>query len=119
LIAASEQPDPFITSAEVLQEILHRRVSRRWAIGRQVLDGFAELMEGRIEAVQGLDVRFASNSATHYSGLASRDLLHAAVMQRLGVTQIISSDRGFDAIDGVTRLDPLTVDTWLAALLEG
>ena len=30
---------------------------------------------------------------------------HLAVMDRIGLTHIISADRGFDAVPGITRLD--------------
>lgn len=39
-------------------------------------------------------------------GVTARDVLHVAVMQSHGLTQIISTDRHFDQIPGVERLDP-------------
>ena len=41
-----------------------------------------------------------------------RGLLHAAVMQRVGATQIVSVDANFDRLPDITRLDPLRVDEW-------
>ena len=41
--------------------------------------------------------------------LAARYVIHAAVMQRHGLTRIISTDQHFDHIEGLTRLDPLTL----------
>lgn len=35
-----------------------------------------------------------------------RNIIHAAVMQHNGVSRIISTDKHFDQIDGVSRLDP-------------
>lgn len=34
------------------------------------------------------------------------EALHSAVMQRHGITKIISADRHFDDIPGITRFDP-------------
>ena len=40
------------------------------------------------------------------SPFSSRDLLHGAVARRHGLSHIISTDRGFDRIPGVVRVDP-------------
>ncbi|MGH7545832.1 MAG: type II toxin-antitoxin system VapC family toxin, partial [Gemmatimonadota bacterium] len=36
--------------------------------------------------------------------ISARDALHLAVMERRGVSRILSFDSGFDAFPGVTRL---------------
>jgi hypothetical protein len=38
--------------------------------------------------------------------------LHAAIMHRLGVGVIISSDAGFDGLPAVERLDPADMSRW-------
>jgi predicted nucleic acid-binding protein len=38
--------------------------------------------------------------------MAPRDWLHLAVMLNNGITEIISVDRHFDDIEGITRIDP-------------
>ncbi len=112
-----ERPEAFITSAEVLQEILHRYLGqRRRAYGQEVLGAFADLLAGRIEAVFAEDVLDAARLADSAPGAQARDLLHASVMRRLGVTRIISTDRGFDGIEGITRLDPANLDAWESSL---
>jgi predicted nucleic acid-binding protein len=118
LAAVAERPHVFVTSAEVLQELLHRRVGSRgrWAVGERVLQAFHDLMRDRIEPVTTADVVLASRLAGGAPGADARDLLHAAVMHRLGVTRIISTDRGFDAIEGVTRLELERIQEWLPAL---
>lgn len=40
------------------------------------------------------------------AGIRARDLLHVAVMQENGLSQIISTDIHFDRIPGITRLSP-------------
>ena len=39
----------------------------------------------------------------------ARDVIHVAVMQNNGLTEIISTDAHFDLIEGITRLDPKTL----------
>jgi len=37
------------------------------------------------------------------TGLAARDALHVAVMQHHGIAEILTFDRGFDAVPGIRR----------------
>lgn len=109
----AERPSAFITDAEVLQELLHRYTSlNAWSQGRAVFDRFAALMQGRIEPMYAADVVQAAVLANQYPNLSSRDLIHVAVMERLGCTAIVTADRGFDRVAGVERLDPADVEEW-------
>jgi uncharacterized protein len=114
---ASGSPAAFVTDAEVLQELLHRyRAVNRWAEGRQVFLTFARILQGSIEPIHAEDVQRAASMADAYGMLSSRDLLHLAVMERLGVTRIISADRGFDRVAHIERLDPADFDSWRDSL---
>ena len=85
LRSVAEDPRPFLTDSEVLQELLHRYLALgRWELGRKVLRAFAEAMHGRIEPVHAEDVLAASGLADRHPGVSARDLVHAAVMQPLG-----------------------------------
>ena len=107
----------FVTDAEVLQEIAHRYVAlRRWASGRVVFDGFATLMAGQTAAMLRRDVLSAAATIDTSPRLSARDLVHLAVMRRLGVTRIISADRGFDRVPEVERLDPARLEEWRASV---
>jgi predicted nucleic acid-binding protein len=110
----AEYASSFVTDAEVLQELLHRYTAiRAWdAIGRDSFQSFVEVMQGRIEPVYALDVGRAASLVEAYATMEARDLLHLAVMQRLGVTRIVSADRGFDQVADIQRLDPADVDSW-------
>ncbi len=113
LLLVAEQPYAFVTDAEVLQELLHRYLALRiWPQGREVFRRFSELMQERVEAVQAADVERAAGLADTYPELGGRDLLHAAVMQRLGVRRIISADAGFDRLAEVERLEPAQLERW-------
>lgn len=110
-------PDSLLTDAEVFQEIMHRyRSVRRWSLGREAFNEFAELMHGRIEPVYAEDVVHAAVLADDHPNISSRDLVHAAVALRLGVSYIISTDADFDRLPVVTRLAPERIDDWAGVL---
>ena len=102
-IASGER---LVTSAEVLQEILHRYV----AIGRRdaIQPAFDALL-GVVDEVLGIerrDVERARELVLGSIGLSARDALHAAVMEREAIARILSFDAGFDDLPGITRLGP-------------
>ncbi len=110
---AAEEPQPLVTNSEVLQEMMHRYLaSRRWELGREVLRAFVEAMSGRIEPVHAEDVLSASELADRHPGVSAHDLVHTAVMQRLGTNRIISADTDFDRLEGINRLDPARIGEW-------
>ena len=118
LMMAAEHPLSFVTNAEVLQELVHRYLAiRLWALGREVVNSFAEVMHDRIEPVYAEDVIAASGLADRYEGTSARDFVHAAVMNRIGSDRIISSDTDFDRLPGITRLDPSRVADWEQSVL--
>ena len=76
LMMAAEHPQSFVTDAEVLQELVHRYVaSGRWALGREVLHGFAEVMHDRIEPVYAADIHAAARLADRHPGISAREPL--------------------------------------------
>ncbi len=93
-----------VTSSEIFQEILHRYISieRREKIGAAF-----ETLRGIVDdvlAVEEADV-FAAQSLVHaHRELSARDAVHAAVMRRHQITEILSFDSGFDGVAGITRL---------------
>ncbi len=92
-----------VTSSEVFQEILHRFVAIK---RRDRIELAFETLKGLVEevlAVEAADV-FAAKDLIHVNELLSaRDALHAAVMRRCELTEIVSFDGGFDAVAGITR----------------
>lgn len=93
-----------VTDAEVLQEILHRYV----AIGRRdaIQPAFDALL-GVVDEVFPVDrdaVERAQVIVLARQTLSARDAIHLAVMNRHGVTEILSFDRGFDGLPGIVRL---------------
>jgi len=101
VIAAGER---LVTSAEVLQEILHRYVAidRREAI-QPAFDALVGVVDEVLD-IGRRDVERARELVLGTPGLSARDALHASVMQREGITRILSFDAGFDELPGITRL---------------
>ena len=98
----SEQ-ERLVSDVEVLQEILHRYVAidRRDAI-QPAFDALLEVVD-EVFPVEVQDVERAKAIVLGKSGLSARDALHLAIMERHGVTRILSFDAGFDGFPGVTR----------------
>lgn len=93
-----------VTSSEVFQEILHRYI----AIDRRDKIELAfHTLAGIVDNVFSMrreDI-FAAKDLTHaYPRLSSRDALHAAVMRRTHITQILSFDQGFDLLPDIARI---------------
>ena len=110
---AARRPSAFFTDAEVLQEILHRYCAlKAWPAARGRFAAFAALMRGRVEPMTALDVERAAVLADSQPRLSARDLIHVAVMQRVGTNRIVTADAGFDGVDSIERLDPMLVDEW-------
>ena len=99
-IAAAER---LVTSAEVLQEILHRYV----AIGkREAIQPAFEALLGVVDEVMSIelaDVERAREFVQGLSDLSARDALHAAVMTRNSIERIMTFDKAFDAVPGISR----------------
>ncbi len=95
-----------VTDAEVLQEILHRYVAieRRDAIEPAIAALLGVVDE--VFPIELEDVRRASSIVTG-GGMTARDALHLAVMLRRGITRIMTFDRAFDGIPGITRVGEL------------
>ena len=106
LEAAVAAGDRLVTSAEVLQEILHRYC----AIGRRdgIQPAFAALLgvTDEVLPVTQADVEAARDLLLGHPPppLSARDALHAAVMQRHRVRRVMSFDAGFDGVPGIVRI---------------
>ena len=113
LAAVNDNPAAFFTDAEVFQEIMHHYLrTERWEAGQVVVESFAAMMYGRVSSVAIDDVLAAGQLARTHRGLSTRDLLHLAVMHRLGVTCIVTADADFDKVPGIIRMDPADGREW-------
>lgn len=92
--------EALVTSAEVLQELLHAYLGA----GRLgTLDAALALAHATIPTVWSVepeDVELARLLVDRHPGLGARDLLHVACCTRRGVTRIRTFDRGLEAAIG-------------------
>jgi predicted nucleic acid-binding protein len=106
-----------VTSAETLQEILHRyRSIGRDKDIRAAFDAVSAAVQ-RILPVTFEDVEEARRLGERTAGgtgaspgaarASPRDLIHAAVARRQGLREILTVDAGFTSIPGVVVIDPL------------
>ncbi len=100
LLAAAEANQHLVTSAEVLQELLHAYLP----VGRHAtLDAALTLASGSVTEVwpvEAADVHLARTLDTEHPGLSARDLLHLACCLRRGVSEAVTFDRGLAAALG-------------------
>ena len=105
LIASLTQAgERFVTDIEVYQELLHRYAAIRRP---EAIDVAFEALTRLVSDVlpYGLEEVFEAGALLRTTpGVSARDALHVAVMQRAGVTRILSFDRGFDAFPAIERL---------------
>jgi len=101
LISAGER---LVTSAEVMQEIIHRYVAiqRRDAI-QPAFEALLGVVD-EVYPVEQADVEAAKTLLDGIPSLSARDALHVAVIKRREVGRILSFDAGFDAVPGLVRL---------------
>ncbi|MEK9150429.1 MAG: type II toxin-antitoxin system VapC family toxin [Candidatus Desantisbacteria bacterium] len=97
-----------ITDTEIIQEILHRYLSLRMP-----QDAF-ENAEDTINLTQHLlpigegEIERAIELLKKYQpALETRDAIHVASMLNYGIKEIISTDKHFDLLTEIKRIDPL------------
>lgn len=94
-----------VTSAEVVQEILHRFAHGQREVGsrmaRSVLDLFGQVLPVEQRTVADAVTRYESHPQ-----LSARDALHVATCVANGIRDIVSVDTGFDLVAEVRRVDP-------------
>lgn len=54
-----------------------------------------------------MDMNLAVTLLQRSSSLRTRDAIHAATMLHAGIRRILSTDRHFDAVKGIRRVDPV------------
>ncbi len=96
-----------VTSSEIFQEILNRFVSTD---RRDKIEFAFETLQAIVDqvlAVESADV-FAAKDLVHaHPKLSARDAIHIAVMRHHQIPEILSFDRDFDTVAGITRLPGL------------
>ena len=97
-----------VTSAEVIQEILHRFLSiGRPESGATLIERTQDLMAPVLPITHAL-MRRVPLLAGRYPSLAARDVVHIATCVHEGIGEIITPDRGFDQVVELRRIDPMS-----------
>jgi predicted nucleic acid-binding protein len=94
------------TSAEVIQEIVHRYLAIRRpdiadGLARSTMETFAPVLP-----ITHALMRRVPDLARRYPTLGARDLVHVATCVHEGITKIISADRAFDQVAELRRIPP-------------
>lgn len=100
-----------VIDAEIVQEILYRYGAiQQWQIGVKMAQNLLDLVPD-VLSVTAADMKTAVSHFARYApqGVKARDVIHTAVMQNHQLTHIISTDKHFDQIEGIIRLDPQTL----------
>ena len=96
-----------VTSVEVVQEIVHRfQAIRRSDLGVTLAERTMDLFAPVLPITHAV-MRRIPDLAGRYPDLQARDLVHLATCIQEGITEIVTTDRGFDGIAEVRRIDPL------------
>lgn len=101
----------------VINEIVHVRHRRTGDRHRAVADGRAAAQVVVLHPIDEVDTASALAAFEAHEGLQMNDAVLVAVARRYGLTTILSTDRGFDGIPGLRRIDPAdssAVDSLLA-----
>jgi len=106
LADVASRPDEYGIDVETLQELLDvytRRGQRAFAarMVRQTISSFEDPFP-----VTRREIEEAAEVVEGYRRVTPRDAIHAAVVITYELEGIVSADKSFDQIAGVTRFDP-------------
>lgn len=93
-------------SADLLQELLHQRARRT---GDRVDAAKAARNVAKLawwHPLEPNDVQRGIDLFEAYANLGARDAVFAALAINRGIDAILATDRAFDGIDGLERIDP-------------
>jgi predicted nucleic acid-binding protein len=71
-------------------------------MARSVLDLMPDMLAVRVEEMRGMLAIMEQ-----HPDLPARDALHASTMLGAGIDTIVTADRHFDMVEGLSRIDPL------------
>lgn len=95
-----------VTDSEVLQELLYRYFSlRRPELARTVYLSTVNLCDEILPVAEEHTAR-ALELLLQYPELSPRDAVHVATMEARNLRRILSTDRDFDTLRLVERIDP-------------
>ena len=104
LMSLTRDGERTITSVEVYQEILHRYAAIRRLDAIDITFRILDTIVDDVLTFGMSEIHAAKTILETVNGLSARDALHVAVMQRAGVSRILSFDRNFDGCPGIERV---------------
>ncbi|CAN5744637.1 hypothetical protein BH23ACT4_BH23ACT4_03270 [soil metagenome] len=96
-----------VVNIEVLQEYVHVRSRKGIERDTAALESTDIVSSCRVEDVSMATFQVALRIFVTTPAVGFRDALHAATAVSLLAEGVVSSDRGFDAVQGLTRYDPV------------
>ncbi len=101
-------------SVEMIQELVHHRLRRTGDRRLAAADGhsFSAILTVLNFDREVLDL---SLDLVERAAIRGRDAVHAATALAYGIDTIVSPDRAFDGITGITRVDPTDLAASLAS----
>ena len=108
LRAAVDRRVTLVTNSEVLQEILHRHFSINRPDSGLTVYGSATGLCSEILPVAERHTARALDLLLRQRRLSPRDALHVATMEDRGIRRVLSTDRDFDDLEMIERVDPAT-----------
>jgi len=94
---------------EIIQEVLYRYGAiHQWTVGARIASNLLDI----VPTIYSVTPDDSYNTIELFEifgpkGIPARDCIHAAVMKTHGITKMLTTDRHFDSIEGVIRLDPM------------
>jgi predicted nucleic acid-binding protein len=104
--AASGEFRPY-ASVEMIQEFVHHRLRRTGNRADSTADGRDVAASCTVINFDREILELSLDLIERHPSVRGRDAVHAATALAYGITRIASTDRAFDAIPGITRIDPL------------
>lgn len=103
-----------VTNTEVLQEILYRYRAVAAPDRAEQMFGLTRRLCEIVLPIRLRDMDLALVLLKRSPAIQVRDAVHAATMLHAGLRSILSTDRHFDAIQGIRRVDPIKFPRVLA-----
>lgn len=95
-----------VTDAEVLQEILHRYFSIGRPDSARIVHRSAIDLCDEVLPIEAKHTTTALELLLEHPELTPRDAIHVATMQHHGLELLLSTDRDFDDLPQIDRVDP-------------
>lgn len=96
-------------SVEMIQELVHHRLRRTGSRSISAQDGRDMCSAATLLTFDREVLDLSMDLIDRYPGVRGRDAVHVATALAYGIDKIASTDKGFDGIAGVIRIDPRDV----------